>query len=429
MKKVKFTLGLALVMLFMGANYSNAAIDNTLPIENNTATRVTFTVNPSPFYANSFDSLFFYGGAPNDAVSIYWQYIGKYHSDGTYTNYSRSNFEYVPAANLGTNSYADIRRHGVTMSLNTGATRSPILYNNGTSTTTLEYCLRNGLSYEHVFEIQLNYDHGNRNIPYLERKISIGDWSLTGSGANRVNRLGASPAVPIEELLYWDSIYYKTDFTYGTNIAVYVYKSSMVPIFAKYPAYQIDYTLKIDDEIGRGDEEGSGNGNVYHNRAITINAAEGITTNPVSGMVTFVPSKKDFEFYVTGAIGKNLVVTTNDYYWSVEAGSIVVTPNGAGKWIVKILKVGAPLTVTIGYEAAPESGEGDPTGSNVFSEDKVWGSGGTLYVNAANTGTLSIYSITGQLCKKITVSGSYNATMPKGLYIVQLNGKSYKVVL
>jgi hypothetical protein len=41
----------------------------------------------------------------------------------------------------------------------------------------------------------------------------------------------------------------------------------------------------------------------------------------------------------------------------------------------------------------------------------------------------SVYSITGSLVKQQTVSGTAQVTLPKGIYIVQLGNKAYKVVI
>jgi hypothetical protein len=41
----------------------------------------------------------------------------------------------------------------------------------------------------------------------------------------------------------------------------------------------------------------------------------------------------------------------------------------------------------------------------------------------------SVYSITGALVKQQTVSGTAQVTLPKGIYIVQLGNKAYKVVI
>ena len=41
----------------------------------------------------------------------------------------------------------------------------------------------------------------------------------------------------------------------------------------------------------------------------------------------------------------------------------------------------------------------------------------------------SVYSITGALVKQQTVSGTAQIALPKGIYIVQLGNKAYKVVI
>ena len=414
MKKVKFTLGLALMMLFLGANISNAAMDPSRPIETSSAyIRVSLAVSPSLFYANSRDSVFRYGG-DNDAISFHSARIGKYNLAGSYLG--TTSWTNLQAPSVSGGGFVDINRASITLTgSSTPQSISSVTY------ATLDQCLKDGDSFEQVFKVKLKYVNGNANEPVFKRRIRVGDWFVRTDA--RVNRLEGT-SIYFEERLYPDTILYKTDFTYGNDTAIYVFRSSILPYYTQYPVFSIDYTVSVEDII-TGHEPGPGAGNVYLTRAMTVNADDGITTSYISGMPTRISSGTDFEFDVTGAAGKELKVTTNQPLWSVEKGSVVITRNGAGKWKVKLIKVRADMVINISYESALESG----VSNNTFTEDKVWGSGGTLYVNTAKAGTLSIYSVTGQLCKTVTVSGSYTATMPKGLYIVQLNGKAYKVVL
>ena len=88
------------------------------------------------------------------------------------------------------------------------------------------------------------------------------------------------------------------------------------------------------------------------------------------------------------------------------------------------------ITIDIG---AYESQGGIPSNNdNLTPEKSIWAAANTLYVHIDNQTTLRIYSISGILIKHIDnlAAGSYEFSLPKGLYIVTLsNGATEKVVI
>jgi hypothetical protein len=60
---------------------------------------------------------------------------------------------------------------------------------------------------------------------------------------------------------------------------------------------------------------------------------------------------------------------------------------------------------------------------------KVWSNNGTLFINSNSNGIAKVYSIAGALVKTVKVEANTLTTtdLPKGTYIVSLNGKSQKV--
>jgi hypothetical protein len=143
----------------------------------------------------------------------------------------------------------------------------------------------------------------------------------------------------------------------------------------------------------------------------------------------YVPSGKDFTFIVKADPTKKLTVDVpnNPYYMQQQGVIIKEAPEKDGTYNVTLKKVTFAIPeLILGYEAGTESG---PTGLVAPAVDKVYSAGGVLNVTSSTPGTLQVYTITGQLAKEIAVSGDIQVPLSKGLYIVKLNGKAYKVVL
>ena len=433
MKKVKFTLGLMLAILFFGANVSYAAVvlqperGNNYEYGNDKrlagySIPITYSIEASSFYANSRKINDFWG--ENDAIEFAM-------SRDKFSPFSFNPFfypSYLGLSDIDANKngmaddWIDLRLESVFIDYLTGYS----FHTYGE----LDSCAIYRAKLTHYFTVKLSYDKGKEVIPFLRRTIMLGKW-MYDPDANQ-NVWVENGEFIVEDLLVPLSAVTKTQFTDGTGVATYTYDSEIVELYMKYPIHSIHYDLWVNDEMTyvNGLTHGEGNAYVFLNRSINIDAAAGITTNPKSGMI-LVESGKDFTFDVSGEAGKELLVSASSNYWTVANGGIIITPNGSGKWQVTIKKVRANLTLKLEYAAVTESGAGDAdqTGNGSFTEDKVWGSSGTLYVKSAGEGTLSVYSVTGQLSKNVVINGDYTTTMPKGIYIVKLKGKAYKVIL
>ena len=172
--------------------------------------------------------------------------------------------------------------------------------------------------------------------------------------------------------------------------------------------------------------EPEGAGSIVVNRSVMIETEDGLTTLPRAGLTHYTPSWKDFTFKVYGEPGKELLITTNRAY--DNEGGVKIVPTGEGAWDVTIVKVHSSLKIKVAYKTSIENGD-NPTGNTVWVGYNVWSANGKLHVKNANPGTLSIFTITGQLYKTIEISGDYSESLPRGLYIVKLNGKTYKITL
>ena len=447
MRRVKFTLGLMLAMLLLGANVMNAALepakpgakyenydtspgassDTIVPYLGYYVMPIGLSIGASPSYADTVV------GSNNN---IRYGYYIRGGSNASLNGEDTRNLPTLPTSDIdyngdGNPDNIDLRFESYSLSTVSGTSQQlhsiPILggsYSYNAFDTLLKY----GASLTQCLEVDLAYDKGKEIIPFVKRTIVLGNWMYD---TKKEINVWVESGHTVEELLSPVKRDTVTDFAYGSGVAKYYYNSEILSKYTSLAVHSIHYELWTNDEIGSTD---AGNAPVSINRPVTIEAAAGISTNanPISGEagVVQIPTGTDFTFEVYGEAGKELVVTTTSSRWSVANGGVKVVPNGSGKWTVTLSRVRATMTVKLEYAAMPESGAGDGTTGNDGSfEDKVWGSAGTLYVKSAGEGTLSIYSITGQLSKTVVVNGDYTTTMPKGLYIVQFKGKAYKVIL
>jgi hypothetical protein len=397
MKRVKFTLGLVLSLLFAGASVGNAQWEYK--------TRVI--VNASQHYANP---------SPWNGINSAIEYRDYFEKGNVIGNprpldppppFPYPNIPENPVNTLG-GPNVDIKTHSLYWDFN--------MWNTYDANGTVAHFLNDGYNFYQEFTVKLNYKNGKDVIPFLKRSI--------------VTIVDDEEVIVVQDLLLAYSVVDKTQFTDGSGVATYVYKVDVLPFLLKYEVATVFYEIWVDEEISNN--PGSGNAYPTIPRAVTIYADEGITTTPHSGMTQYVEAYKDFTFEVSGDPDKELDITTNNPNYAINKG-ITVTETEAGKWTVKISKVYIALDIKVSYKATTESNDGNeegPTGNSAVPTDIVKAYGGTLSVSAATPGSLAIYSITGQTYEATYVNGSYSiSTLPKGYYIVKLNGKAYKVVI
>ncbi|MDR2917136.1 MAG: T9SS type A sorting domain-containing protein [Tannerella sp.] len=433
MKKMKFTLGLALSMLFLGASVSHAAImyDNSKP--NNGAIPVSIYVNKCEFYAGEGVTLHKVAADPTGYYQYNvnypdlrsgWQFPANSLHDNdaawTISNFwsygnplSASAYDYLINEAPGSAGYLNYYVPGIP----TGTTAGLFYYN-----------VKSGTSAYNRIQVQLGYVNGNELMPVIKRTITVGKFTYNASqGRNNLS----SENIELYDFLVADSSWFRPDMDRKSGIATYIYNDQMLPLLDKEIIYSIKYEVSIHDEVGSPGEneyQPPVNSDVTIMRGVTIIAENGILTVPRSEsdtIIAYTPSHKDFTFKVYSS--KDIEVTTNR---GRDDEGVKITDNGDGSFDVTIRRVQSNIKVTV-KSASTESGtgEGGTTGNTAPSDDAVWAANGTLYVQTANPATISVYSVTGQLHKQAFVNGSYSVAMSKGIYIVQLNGKTYKVVL
>ena len=410
MKKVKFTLGLMLAMLFIGANVSYAV--DYQPEKTNAKNGYKYKtaatggdarmgsfvipigidVSPSSFYANKTP---FSGNNAIEAGLYAWNTTNTIDQSGNIIAGKDLRFEGGSYDNLTGSFY---------------------------SYDGMLYLLREDYRMVEWATVKLNFKEGNDNKVFLKRSIILGKMAYNPeTEQNEWIPSGLVVQDLIDPILVTD----KTEFTDEDGVATYKFQHNFLELFVKYPIYSMYYEIWVNNEINTPYDKNFGEGHAYPltNKNLNIEAAEGITVS-YNAWDYFV-SGKNFSFDVYAEPGKELEFTTNSEKWNVANGGLKAVYKGAGVWTVTLTQITAKISIKIGYAVESESA----TGNGSYATDKVWGANGTLNIQSAGEGVLSVYSITGQLVKSIVVNGDYSTSLAKGMYIIKLNNKAYKVAL
>ncbi|MDR2384210.1 MAG: T9SS type A sorting domain-containing protein, partial [Tannerella sp.] len=88
--------------------------------------------------------------------------------------------------------------------------------------------------------------------------------------------------------------------------------------------------------------------------------------------------------------------------------------------------------IKVGITVSTDDLSGIGTLNEVILSSRVWSSGKSLHIAASNAGQVQIYALTGVLVKTLSIPAGESiaiTTLPAGIYIVRLEGKSYKIRL
>ena len=440
MKKMKFTLGLMLSMLILGANvaYSQGHTGSFA---------VTAEVLGCNFYSSPIN-IYKVIVSPASEVSIDYSYRGlmmNFPNTGTVGNNITIEGQWVERSSpsgmvwtYGTGGTQDYNFNATTNMISpttTGAANLFFLRHKG-----------NSQAYNRI-EINMAYVNGVEVAPVIKRTIVIAKlWTVSAAG---VYSKGDPTGVEVSEYLFPDTVLFRPYIDRMTGIATYIYEDQILPLMDKYTIYSMDYEITTSDKFdspGINYYQPPTKTDVTQLRSFSIITEAGIKAFDINDnqfwydLLYRIETSKDLTFKVVSSTPIEVTVAPKnpDFLRQPSAdgrGGVDWFENEDGTYTVIVKKVQHNLDIFINA-ATPKStivvyseeGEGGQTGNAAISADKVWAAGGTLFVEAANAGTLSIYSVTGQLYNQAAVSGSYSLALPKGLFIVQLNGKAYKVV-
>jgi len=372
MKKMKFTLGLMLSMLILGANVAYADTHNA---------PITFSAKGNNFFAQN--------------IELQWATVQNPGDNEVVTNY----FLQWPAGTnfLNENAFGTLSFTGAIPQTATHSTHYKRFWRIG---------------------VALKYTNGNDLNVHVVRIVT-----LRGSASN--NTSVSTVVLPDGTLPKFE--FFKTEWDRTTNVAFFVFEEDINDLYQKYLVFSVHYEIIVGDEF---DSPGSNyyqpplGSDVTQMRAVNIVAEADMKTSPNHlGGTHYVPTLQDFVINVESKTAIKATTTP-----ALPHGAVAQVDNlGGGKYKVTIPRVNQSLTVHI-TSVGSSSGEGSETANKFIAPDAVWTASGMLNVQTATPATLSVYSVTGQLVKQVVVNGNQPILLPKGLYIVQLNGKAYKVI-
>ena len=158
---------------------------------------------------------------------------------------------------------------------------------------------------------------------------------------------------------------------------------------------------------------------VYY--TVTLPSVEGVTTDPVAGEYE-VEAWGSFRFYLTldkGYDQSEPIVTT-------DRGEAITPRSSDGAYIVKYVR--QPVEIRIeGVVKNP-----DPVANETIAADGigVWTADGYLYISVTTEVRAAVYNFNGRLLKQARIlPGETRWQFPSGAYIVEVDGKRYKVML
>lgn len=154
---------------------------------------------------------------------------------------------------------------------------------------------------------------------------------------------------------------------------------------------------------------------------VIIPSVEGVTTDPVAGEYE-VEAWGSFRFYLTldkGYDQSEPIVTT-------DRGETITPRSSDGAYLVKSVR--QPVEIRIeGVVKNP-----DPVANETIAADGigVWTADGCLYISVTTEVRAAVYNFNGRLLKQARIlPGQTRWQFPSGAYIVEVDGKRYKVML
>lgn len=149
---------------------------------------------------------------------------------------------------------------------------------------------------------------------------------------------------------------------------------------------------------------------------VTLPVIEGVVLTSETG--TAIKENEDFIFTITLKDGyKNSKPV-------VKANGKEILPDSKGRYVVKNVKTNITITVSGIVKDGPTAN------LEIQGSLKVWGADGHLHILSSKVGEARVITYSGQLYKIITLTGGETITsLPSGIYIVRIDGQSYKVYL
>jgi hypothetical protein len=152
----------------------------------------------------------------------------------------------------------------------------------------------------------------------------------------------------------------------------------------------------------------------------------GVTSEPASEIEHVVLSGDDFVFTLTVSNDQMEPVIATDRIVGGAPERLKGNRIDDTNMFLFVVRQIRQEYVEINVTLEPRVGTGNEI---VGAETKIWSNDGQLYVETSHNGILSAYTPAGELCLQEFVSGSGKFTLPRGVYVVQMHGKAYKVII
>jgi hypothetical protein len=138
-----------------------------------------------------------------------------------------------------------------------------------------------------------------------------------------------------------------------------------------------------------------------------------------------------FAFALTFDTDEPLQVVTNRVIAGIPEGEIYGTKNQNGEYEYLLRNIMQDVIITIGPGFASPPSTGGTSIAGLDDNINVWAHKNVLYIKVNKEDIASVYSITGQLVKKIELEeGNTATTLVKGVYIVTLkDGTVHKIII
>ena len=156
------------------------------------------------------------------------------------------------------------------------------------------------------------------------------------------------------------------------------------------------------------------------NRTVTLPSVSGVKTDPVAG-IWDVKSRGNFKFKATYSGSKPLAVRTNRTVNGVPE-MLTGTKNANGEYEYIVPNVQQEITLSIGP---------DYVSNQLLAGTAVWSHGEMIYIRVDRADIASIYSVAGQLVRKVDLpEGDTSIPMSRGAYVITLkDGSVHKVIV
>jgi hypothetical protein len=202
--------------------------------------------------------------------------------------------------------------------------------------------------------------------------------------------------------------------------------------------YETDYTLVVSGLESKDGLLTYGDSYTFRTRSTPPNPniprlvrllplSDGVTSDPLPGEHWInVDDKYNFTLKLTVPPDKTPTLTTNRIInGKTETVTGVPDPDmPETRFLFTVRDI--HQTIEIRVVLSPRS----PVGNEIVGDDvRIWAADGKLYVETPQPGRLSVYSITGVIHVRKSIAGSSTILLPKGVYIVRLNEKTYKVAV